>query len=232
MAGTDLVRGDSVRLSIPSKGRKLKLKTISVLALAALTAPVVVAPSAAQARTIHKTVGTQVKFSATKTADGTITARATFISSDGHCLSAKRFGGPSGRYAGSALEYGGPSSNGFPFGEDGVGYPPHYGWLFPASPAGHSPYVFQAVWPGSTVVPVDNELNHNLPGRYSSTVGAASAVSVSGATMDRNAEGRRTRETLFWKTSYRKGGDRIVLKCLRSTDAEGHPNNEGEFIGF
>lgn len=210
----------------------MKLRPICILALTAFTALVVAAPSSAQARTIHKTVPTKVKFSAAKAADGTITARVVFTSADGHCLAAKRFGGPPGRYAGSVLEYGGPSPNGFPFGEDGLASPPQYGWLFPIPPAGHSPYVFQAVWSGSIEVRVENQFNHNLPSRYPSTIGAASGVFVDGATMDRNAEGQRTRETLFWKTSYRQGGNRIVLKCLRSTDTQGSPNNEGEFIGF
>jgi hypothetical protein len=189
--------------------RALKLGAISagvMLLTLAFAAP-------SNAKRIYKTIPTHVAISATRTADGTVTVKAVFTSSDPHCLSADRWRKLSDGYShevGGGLEYGGPW-NGYPIGADGYATPSG-GWLSPISPAAKSPFVWQAIYPGKLTVKVHDERDEAGEARnYTTTVAAASGIAV-GASAPANFKGKT-----YYKYAYNQGGNRVILKCLRAS---------------
>jgi hypothetical protein len=176
--------------------------------LALVFAALFVPPAAA--KRIHKTAPTHITLSATRSADGTITAQAKLTSPDPHCLVKDRVKKLSDGYyhaIGAALLYGGPWSLG-PYGADGLGEPPDLGWLAPVSSGGRSPWLWKGTWPGDAEVRVENQNpNSTQPFKYVSTVGASSAVVLSGSIGKGIDPGR------VYKAKYNQGGNRIIVKC-------------------
>lgn len=184
--------------------RRFAALAVGVVGLLAL---VFAAPSSA--KRIYKSVPTHATYSMTRTADGTVTAKVLFTSPNPRCLSADRWNkrrirGGYSHDVGGGLYYGGdirantaPNIN---------GAPDNNGWLSPISPAGHSPYVWQAIWPGSLAVKVHVEHpgvdNYN----YASTVSAASGGVVYGYAPPGPVG-------TYYKYAYNQGGNRIILKC-------------------
>lgn len=183
--------------------------------VAALLFACLTAGSAAALPKVIKSVPTRATFSATKAADGTITAKVSFTASDPRCLSGKRFlqkfADGNYRVAGGTLLYGGAYSDegiSAPFGFDGFGAPPNKGLFAPVSPAGKSPYVWQAIWPGSTPVLITNFHNEELDRHYETTVAAASAVNMGAIARASMGQGLP-----YFKATYNQGGKHYILKC-------------------
>ena len=183
--------------------------------IVALLALAFAAPSSA--KRIYKSVPTHVTYSATRAADGTVTSKIIFTSPNPRCLSADRWtkikAWPGKFVDGfAALEYGGPwarQGRSHLSGSDGTGSPAlNSGWSVPISPAGKSPFVVQAIWPGSLPTTVINGL---LPledpnYKYTSTVAAASGVAVF-------SYAPPSKRYPYYKYAYNQGGNRIILKC-------------------
>ena len=170
-------------------------------------------------RKVYRSVPTQVAFSVQRAADGTITSTVTFTS-DPRCLVAKRFKrvGRKNLFPQilSSLLFGGPySANGesLPAGALGEGRPPNEGTFSPKSPAGKSPYVWGAVFPGNTPIQVTN-LQSNSERHYATTVAAASALRILAAAPVSKGQGLP-----YFKAAYNQGGKRIILKCKPLTGA-------------
>lgn len=186
-------------------------------------------PAAARPK-IYKSAPTRVSFSATKAPDGTITAEATFTSPNPRCLSSKRFlkKRKDGNYwvaIGTPL-YGGPFTDkagvSHAFGADG--FVPMYlmmdlskGFLAPISPAGRSPFVWRAVWPGSVETSVTNFYNESLPRHYPVTIAGASGVQF--GAQARASEGQGIDS--YFKVAYNQGPNHVILKCglLKKSEA-------------
>jgi len=171
---------------------------------------------------IYKSVPTHVQFSATRAADGTITARVSFTSKDGRCLAAKRFKrvGTKHRYLQvlSALLFGGPfTANGedFPAGAKGSASPRD--GFSPISPFGKSPLVWEAVLPGDELLEVFNPQS-DTERRYKATVAEASGLRVVAAAPVSKGQGLS-----YFKVAFDKGGKRIIEKCQPLA----HPSFEG-----
>jgi hypothetical protein len=195
--------------------------------------------SIAAARTVHRTARTHLRLSATRTAQGTITIKGVFTSPDQHCLSGRRFRLYS-RHGywllfGTVLAYGGPGGGGLagsdPFGADGFGpgLNDHLDHMHPVSTFGHSPSIWRAVWPGGAKVTVtqsgspQHPSDPNMPFKYTSTVAAATGLII--YTFSHGGLGNGPNATSFpghriWKTTYRQGKDRVVLRCRPSGHVE------------
>jgi hypothetical protein len=186
----------------------------AVLAVGVVAVLTLAFAASSNAERIYKSVPTYLALSATRAADGTITAKAVFTSPNPHCLSADRWKKLSdGHYhdVGGGLEYGGPWG-GNPMGADGYAQPSG-GWLSPVSPAGKSPFVWQAIYPGSMTVEVHDERRAGSEEArdYESTVAAASGIAF-GGNAPPNFKGKT-----YYKYTYSQGGNRIILKCRRTT---------------
>lgn len=180
---------------------------------------------------IYKSVPTHVSFSATKAADGTITVEAIFTSPNPRCLEGKRFlqKRADGNYwvAGGTLYFGGAftAPNFFnpqevisePFGFEGSAPPPNRGLLAPVSAAGKSPYVWQAIWPGSTELATTNFYDKSLPRHYEIPVGAASGVSLGAIARASKGQGLP-----YYKVAFSRHGKRIILKCGTLAEASSY----------
>ena len=189
------------------RGRHSTKWTVAAIAALCLVALI---PAPAAAKRIHKTVPTHFKASATRAADGTITATGSFTSPNRRCLSAKRFKATpkNGRsYVSGVLNY----SNGGTAPPPVTSGAPFPGALLPISPPGQSPYDFQAVWPGNGTTRVENHADPTLPLFYQSTVAAASALAVHGWTVPRGPQ-------RSYKVRYHHGGSRVVLTCRPLSD--------------
>ncbi len=183
--------------------RRFAALAVGVVGLLAL---VFAAPSSA--KRIYKSVPTYVTFSANRVADGTVTAKAIFTSPNPRCLSADRWKKLSDGYyhvTGAALYYRDLLDPNF---ISGTALPTNNGWLSPISPAGHSPYVWQVIWPGSLPVKVHVEGIHagEAPHNYTSTVAAAAGMTVGGYAP-------QSPRYSYYKYTYNQGGNRIILKC-------------------
>jgi hypothetical protein len=193
----------------------LRVSSVLGLVVAALFVP----PAAA--KRIHRTAPTHIALSATRSADGTITAQAKLTSPDPHCLVKDRVKKLSDGYYhvfGAALFYGGPWGLG-PYGADGTGEPPDLGWLAPVSSGGRSPWLWKATWPGDAEVRVENQNpNSTQPFKYVSTVGASSAVGLGGS-----IENGNNPLNPVYKAKYNQGGNRIIVRCLRKHTAKTFP---------
>jgi hypothetical protein len=167
-------------------------------------------------KVIHKVVATHIALSATKASDGTITARGVFTSSNPRCLSSKRTKPfSSGQYSnfGSVLLYG-ASLPGDHTGQDGNGGPPGNGRLAPVSPAGRSPWIWEAVWAGSAPIGVENRHNKSLPYTYKSTVAGASAVELGGYLGSVN----RLNVLAPYEVTYQQGKTVVKLVCPKVSE--------------
>lgn len=205
----------SVRPKVTARAVRLAATSTGVMVLALAF----VAPSSA--KRIYKSVPTHLALSATRAADGTVTATGVYTSPNPRCLSAKRFqklhkGTVYYNSIGAGLGYGGPWSSAntnLPIGADGFGdFPgssPLPGWLWPVSPFGQSPLVWQSIAPGNALV--KNIEDHSGPTieRYDSTVAAASGVDLAGDAP--SGDPRNVRGPFI--SSYHQGGNRIILKC-------------------
>lgn len=210
-------------------GRGTRISRLTIVGSLVLSLACMAAGSASARPKVYRSVPTVVSFSATKGTDGAITVKATFSSPDPRCLEGKRFlqKHRDGNYwvAGGHLYFGGPftASQEFtghqisePFGFDGFATPPDKGFLAPVSPAGKSPYVWQAVWPGSTEVFTTNFYNKSLPRHSSTPVSAATGVSLGATARASNGQGLP-----YYKIAYNQGGKHIIIKCgtLNTRDA-------------
>lgn len=172
-----------------------------VCSLATLT---LASPGPAAART--KTIPTRAVLSATKAPDGTVTIEAAFSSPNPRCLRAGRFHGKFyaqylGAPVGADFYYGdaGPPHGTPPSQGAGVGFEPSVPQ--PISPAGRSPYVWQAAWPASTVV-ANGFGGNGLGGKFpdSTTVSAASGIGVFALVKP-------------FRITYRSHGARVTRTC-------------------
>ncbi len=183
----------------PIRHRRFAALAVGIVALLAL---VFAAPSSA--KRIYKSVPTHVAFSATRAADGTVTAKVLFTSPNPKCLSADRWKKTSDGYSHDAeawLHYPTASPS------DTEDYAePNNGLIGPVSPAGHSPYVFQVIWPGSMVVKVHASPINAPYYTYTSTVSAAINVAVYGYAPPSHLKS-------YYEYAYNQGGNRIILKC-------------------
>jgi hypothetical protein len=199
--------------------RRFAVLAVGVVGLLAL---VFAAPSSA--KRIYKSVPTHITSSLTRAADGTVTAKVIFTSPNPRCLSADRWKKLRSGYShdvGGGLYYGDIYANTAP---NINGAPDNNGWLSPISPAGHSPYVWQAIWPGSLPVKVHVEHPGEAPYDYPSTVAAASGAFVFGYASPGAWGGP------YYKYAYNQGGNRIILKC--QTTPNGIANGGGKEIVF
>jgi hypothetical protein len=194
----------SVRAKVTARAVRLAATSTGVMVLALAFA----APSSA--KRIYKSVPTHATYSMTRAADGTVTAKVLFTSPNPRCLSADRWNkrrvrGGYSHDVGGGLYYGDIYANTAP---NINGAPDNNGWLSPISPAGHSPYVWQAIWPGSLAVKVHVEHPGTgvAPYNYASTVSAASGGAVLGYAPP-GPSGN------YYKYAYNEGGNRIILKC-------------------
>jgi hypothetical protein len=152
----------------------------------------------AGANTVTKVATTKVATSIARAADGTVTIKVTFTSSNPRCLSRDRWRQyPSGEYKENAPEFG------LYYG--GVAYadpPGRFGaQLAPISPFGRSPLIWRSIWPGSVGVTVEDHAGRTEAERtYRSTVSAA--VGVDGGT-----------NAVAFEDKYKSGGDKVLLKC-------------------
>ena len=200
---------------------------ICFAAIAVLALP---SPSIAAAAAGGKVVPTHVTApTVTRAADGTITITDSFTSPNRRCLPAKRFtpvlattpvNTPRFHSPFWTLLYYGtgvPSlSNAEPVG--GVAIP-----FTPISPQRHSPYVWQAVYPGTEPVTgwrnIVNPGSYQVPGTapdgsgvhtFTSSVAAARVVTVAGVAPP---TGYTKAKDPFYHVSYRSGGTRRSLLC-------------------
>ena len=166
-----------------------------VIGLATLT---LASPGAAAART--KTIPTRAVLSATKAPDGTVTIEAVFSSPNPSCLRASRFRGKAydyllGPFAADFYYGGAGHPYATPLGDPaGFGYEPSVPQ--PISPAGRSPYVWQAAWPASTVVVIGG----GTPGFSTSTVSNASGIGLAAYVKP-------------YRITYRSHGARVTRTC-------------------
>jgi hypothetical protein len=169
-----------------------------VCPLAAIGLLVLAVASPAQAKTSTKIAATKVEFSIARAADGTVTVKATFTSSNPHCLSRDRWKQyPSGEYKEGAPEFG------LYYGGVAWADPPgRFGaQLAPVSPFGRSPLVWRAIWPGSAGVIVENHAGKTEAERsYRSTV--SEAIGVDGGA-----------NTMAFEDRYKISDDKVLLKC-------------------
>jgi hypothetical protein len=209
----------SVRLASEDRLRK-RLITCSAAALFLL-----LGSSAVAKPKIYKSVPTRSSFSVTRAADGTITAKVSYISSDPRCLAPKRFkrAGQRNLYPEilSNLFYGGSyvsEGREFPAGAKGFGRPPNLGTFKPVTPFGKSPLVWEGVFPGNSPVEVTN-LQSNSERHYTATVAEASSLEVLAAAPVSKGQGLD-----YFKVAFDRGGKRVILKC--------EPFTHTEFEGF
>jgi hypothetical protein len=178
-----------------------------------------VAAAAAKPK-IHQSVPTRSSFSVTRAADGTITAKVSYISKDPRCLAAKRFkrAGQKNLYPEilSTLFFGGAYSvegKEYPVGAKGSGRPPNEGTFNPVSPFGKSPLVWEAVFPGNAPVAVTN-FQSNLERHTTLSVAEASALEVLAAAPVSKGQGLE-----YFKVAFDRGGKRVILECQPFADA-------------
>jgi hypothetical protein len=171
------------------------------------------AGTAAAKPKVYRSVPTHASFAVTRGDDGTITATVSFTSNP-RCLPAKRFKrvGKKNLFPEilSTLLFGGPytaEGESHPAGSLGEGRPPGEGTFSPVSPPGKSPYVWEAVFPGSAPVNVTN-LQSTSERHYTTTVAAATALRILAAAPVSKGQGLP-----YFKAAYDQGGKRIILKC-------------------
>jgi hypothetical protein len=204
--------------------RKLGFAVCSVAAIA-LTFSVTVVPAAASVEVVKETARTTVELSATRAADGTVTATATFSSKNPRCLTkAGRLSGPAGAPKVN------PIKSVFEFGEESEtpGYgpwtpDPQFGLLHgtffayqltlkPVTPEGRSPWIWEAVWPGTTLLTARRWASRS-PAPYPEPTKIQSPVSEAGllgfGTGTPNPGVYLDQTTI----RYKKGGANVVLDC-------------------
>jgi hypothetical protein len=191
--------------------RRFALLAVGVVGLLAF---VFAAPSSA--KRIYQSVPTRATYSLSRAVDGTVTAKVSFTSPNPRCLSADRWNkrrvrGGYSHDVGGGLYYGDIYANTAP---NINGAPDNNGWLSPISPAGHSPYVWQAIWPGSLAVKVHVEHPGEAPYDYPSTVSAASGGAVLGYAPPGPVG-------TYYKYAYNQDGNRIILKCQTTPNGRG-----------
>lgn len=198
--------------------RKSAANILGAALLVVLLAGLQAAPATAKPK-VYRSVPTHAALSVTRASDGTITAKVSFTSNP-RCLPAKRFKrvGRKNLFPEilSSLLFGGPytaDGESHPAGSLGEGRPPGEGTFSPVSPPGKSPYVWEAVFPGSAPVEVTN-LQSNSERHYTTTVSAASALRVLAAAPVSKGQGLP-----YFKAAYDQGGKRIILKCEPLTGA-------------
>jgi hypothetical protein len=178
--------------------------------------------SASARQTIHRTVGTFASSSATRSADGTVTARIAFTSPNPRCLSAKRWEGgntklkhlPHGEseYVHATLVFGGPYRYGkydHPYGAEGAGDTQNEGYFHAASPSERSPYIWEYKAPGSEALPVYTPGATNAVPRLVSEASAINIIPSAPGTLILPGPEKR-----YWETTYDEGSDHIILRCM------------------
>jgi hypothetical protein len=80
--------------------------------------------------------------------------------------------------------------------------------MFPIGRPGHSPFVWEAVWPGDTAVEITNVHDPSKPRHYTSTIAAASAVGLGAYARASGGQG-----LYYFKVTYNKGGKHYIVKC-------------------
>jgi hypothetical protein len=150
----------------------------------------------ADAKTITKIVETNIAFSVTRAADGTVTVQSTYKSSNPRCLGAKRWK----TYSSGEIETGAPEF--IPYYGDGWAEPPgRFGaQLLRVSPFGRSILLWKSVWAGDATTHVEGGGVD-----YTSTIGAAVGVD-GGASLK------------AYEDVYKAGADKIVLKCRPASE--------------
>jgi hypothetical protein len=192
-------------ITSPLKKGSLEMRSIRALVgIAAATLLALANASPGSAKTIHKSAPTGQERSVNRSADGTITLEGRYTSPNRHCLEAKRWTKLSdGNY-----------HNGFDavlIFSDGIegASPPDGGWLLPVSPAGRSPYVWKAVWPGSALVTVRTKA-----GYIKEPVSAATSLKFYYWLPSSIGSSRAP-----YETSYKEHGNTIELTCgVKSSD--------------
>jgi hypothetical protein len=172
-------------------------------------------------RTIHKTVGTFASSSATRSADGTVTARVAFTSPNPRCLSAKRWEGgntklkhlPHGEseYVVAGFSFGGPFHEGthnYPYGAEGGGDTENEGFFHAASPPEQSPYIWEYKARGDEIVRAYIPGAVNPVRRLVSEASAINIIPRAPGTLILPGPEKR-----YWETSYNEGSNHIILRC-------------------
>jgi hypothetical protein len=188
-----------------SRQSRLAFALISI----GLLALVFVAPSGA--KTINVTAPTTLNLSISRAADGTFTIEASYKSPNPRCLARDRWGPDP--HGGGFVEpptfgfnYLDPRGIGYNFPEaPGIAVPE----LKPVSPFERSPVIWKTVWPGSTVVSVENRSGTG-PRYFKSTVSAATGVDGFAWAP---GGGYSLNERAYYGKTYRSKGDKIWLKC-------------------
>jgi hypothetical protein len=164
--------------------------------------------ASASAKGITKVASTNITLSVKKAANGTVTARATYTSPNPRCLGAKRWKKQSDGVFEGAPEFA------LYYGESDYARPPGGTELTPNSSFGRSPFVWQAVWPGSAKVVVERgHAKTEAEAFYNSTVGAA--IGIDGGA-----------STPAFEDVYTSGGNKIHLKCLPTKPLNEHLRNQ------
>lgn len=181
----------SVHLSLHRHRPSSRSRLSAAFILVGLLALVFAASS--NAKTIRKSALTNIKFSLTRAADGTITAEGTYTSPNPHCLDARRWkklnNGEYDNPPGFGLYYGGHASA-------------WAGSLAPISPFGRSPLLWKAVWPGSRTVHGEVGLkSESQPFQYFTSTVSAAIGPVGGGV------------AVAFRIIYKRGKDKIELNC-------------------
>ncbi len=172
--------------------RLLAVSSIGIIGLLALS---FAAPG--DAKRVLKFAKVKATVSAARAADGTITVKAAFTTSNPRCFSkqvVRRLRDGYFHLVGGALYYNAT---------DGYGGPPNRGWLLPDSRPSRTRWIWKAVWPGDAPVTVENHSDPDLPRNYRSTVGDASGLRLIGNSPN-------------GKIKNRRGGIKFKLTCRGS----------------
>jgi hypothetical protein len=168
------------------KRSQRRIYTAAAASLALTLICAIAGPALAKTKTIERTVRTQVRFSATKNADESVTGTISLLSSNQRCLDFERVAAPT-PISPEFLRGEAPRAE-FGYGGELTGH---------RASAGHPPWVWEGTWPGSQTTSVVAD-----PGQspYTSTVSAASFLLL------------RT-SLLFQKFTYRQGKTKVVHTC-------------------
>jgi guanyl-specific ribonuclease Sa len=199
-----------------------RVRTVALVSIALLALTMAGDLGSASARsTINRTVGTFASSSATRSADGTVTARVAFTSPNPRCLSAERWEGgntkskhlPHGEseYVHATLAFGGPFHYGkydHPYGAEGEGDTLDEGYFHSASPSERSPYIWEYTASGSEALPVyPPGATHPIRKLVSEASAINILPSAPGTLILPGPEKR------YWETSYNEGSNHIILRC-------------------
>jgi hypothetical protein len=191
-------------------------RLIIVLALVCSLGLVAISSSSARPK-VTEHARTFISSKRYKEADGTVVVKVSFKSANPRCLAAKRFN--LGKAPEAFFIFGGPyvvGGNTYPIGAGGTGSPKDRGGvLHPVSPAGRSPYVWEAQIAPTAIVKVElGEIEHGGPFKTEEerfptyTVSEAAAVAVGGM-----APGSPQTPDDVWVTGYNSNGELVTLEC-------------------